>query len=77
MNGYKPIATPGDVEKKTEKAMLIRVATIRGERNTWFPISQIEIKSGFVWAKDWIVEAKSREVSPIITTDPRMIKEVA
>lgn len=69
MNGYKIIASVGDIEEKREKAIKIRVVTMRGERNIWFPRSQTEIKNGFVWAKDWIVDSKGREYSPIITTD--------
>lgn len=72
MTGYKAIATLGDIERKTEKAMLVRVVTVRGERNIWFPISQTQTHNGFVWAKEWIVESKGREVSPIITTDSRI-----
>lgn len=74
MNGYQVIGGTGQIERKTEKALLVRVTTTRGERDVWFPRSQIVIENRYIHAKDWIVEAKGRDVAPIITIDPRMVE---
>jgi hypothetical protein len=65
--GFSPLAY--QIERQTEKALQLRVATMRGERNVWLPKSQCQIAGRVVWVKDWLYEKSSRENNGIIRTD--------
>ena len=64
--GFSPLVY--EVSNETDKAIQMRVATMRGEQNVWFPKSQIQRTKKVVWVKDWVLESKSRENLHIITT---------
>jgi hypothetical protein len=68
--GYSPLVY--EISKETDKAIQLRCATMSGERGVWFPKSQIIRTKCVVWAKEWLIESKSREGIHIITTDRKI-----
>lgn len=60
------------IVRETDKAVLLWCLTIRGERNIWFPRSQVTIRETTVELSDWIARVKQDEfgyICPVPTTE--------
>lgn len=49
------------IVRETEKAILVWCLTLRGEKNIWFPRSQVAIHENSIELTDWIAEEKQAE----------------
>ena len=49
------------IVRETAKAVLVDCLTLKGQRQIWFPLSQVTITDKFIELTDWIARVKQEE----------------
>lgn len=75
-NGHLPIECLR-IARETDKAILIQCVNARGAyRDVWFPKSQVEVANGILWAPEWLVDAKARDIGGLITISRDVAQQI-
>ena len=63
------IAIGNSTIRETEKAILVRVCTLRGiETDVWFPKSQVRSEGHVLWVPEWLLKAKGRDLGSLVVS---------
>lgn len=65
------------IVRETEKAILVRCHSFGKSHDVWFPRSQIEIGSHYVFVPQWLAKAKAREAGKALgITDEAVARQI-
>ena len=59
------------IVRETEKAVLVSIYSCDGPGQVWLPKSQVTIEEDRIEVPQWLLDAKGRDVGPIVTLNVR------